>query len=643
MSEMLEHALQYLKAGYAVVPVKPKSKGMPLVKWREFQDRLPTEQEVEQWWTDTPNANIAMITGRISGVVAFDEDGPEADKLIRENGGFPVCPQSKTGKGHHYLFRHPGFTVKNDVNTELTLDIRGDGAYILAPPSIHPNGKRYEWVPGMSPFAVEPPEMRQWQLDYIKLHCNGNRSNEIGWQDEAIQGVSEGHRNDTAAKLAGRYIAKGLTDAEIRPLLLAWNQNNSPPLPEDEITRTLQSVRDTHDRKHPEPSKITTPDLIPNKLFKTYEQYVTPISESPLVFHIFTLAHTISCLTGRGRWIQQGEDTHYPNLYTLIVARSALFKKTSTAGLCQMWLNRLECTERFLGHVGSPEGLFTGLESNDGTGFLYYSELGTLLAQSSGATYMSGILDVLNDLYDCPRYYKKVLAGGTREVQNAFLNVLAASQLASLSQYVKESILLSGFLPRFTIVYSEDIRDHIARRPTPNKILQNAILKHLNSIRQRSETPGPLDLTKAAWAMFETWGHTRYQDARDADPKLQPLYGRIETHCLKYAIIIHMASERSDGLITTETVKPAMAWADFVLQSYTQLVMHELTFTESDRKLKKVSDIIKSKGTASHRDVANGTRYGKRVLDDKIQTLAAMGKVRIKAGERGGKLYEWIA
>jgi hypothetical protein len=250
-----EAVIEYTRQGYAVIPLKPRAKDQPLIKWKPYQTRKPTGAEVTKWWTENPQANIALLTGKISGLVVFDSDGPQAEAVISDNGGVPEGPQSITARGRQYFSKYPGFEIHNNANAKLTLDVRGDGGYVVVPPSIHPSGHVYQWAPGLSLLEVDLPELRPWQLEYLKKHCGGNGqglTNPPGWQAEALKGVDKGARNDTATKLAGRYVALGLSNNEIATILLTWNQNNSPPLPADEIQTTIQSVRATHERKHPE-------------------------------------------------------------------------------------------------------------------------------------------------------------------------------------------------------------------------------------------------------------------------------------------------------------------------------------------------------------------------------------------------------
>ena len=107
----------------------------------------------------------------------FDEDGPEAQSFISKQGGIPVTPRSKTADGFHNILNHPGFKVSNSSNKKLLLDVKGDGGYFIAPPSIHPDGPQYQWIEGLSPFDVKPADLSPWMIQYLKNHLTngGNR------------------------------------------------------------------------------------------------------------------------------------------------------------------------------------------------------------------------------------------------------------------------------------------------------------------------------------------------------------------------------------------------------------------------------------------------------------------------------------
>jgi replicative DNA helicase len=236
---------------------------MPIVAWRFFQSRLPTEEEVCEWFDLNPEANIGIVTGRISNLVVFDLDSEDAVDYANDLGGFPATPKVKTRKGYHLYMRHPGFEVRNQVNSNFKIDIRADGGYVAAPPSIHGSGHQYGWVDGFSIFDIDPAPCEQWMIDYLKIVAEGDKfepkAKSLAKQRERLpaerldqpkgeyaeilkKGAADGNRNDTATRLAGHLLAKGVPETEAWEILTNWNHKNRPPLDLDELKRTFESV-----------------------------------------------------------------------------------------------------------------------------------------------------------------------------------------------------------------------------------------------------------------------------------------------------------------------------------------------------------------------------------------------------------------
>lgn len=162
-----EAALGYLSLGWSVVPMLPRGK-RPIIRWTPFQQRRPSPGDVEQWFERWPDANVGIVTGQVSGLLVLDVDaghgGPESlADLEREFGRLEPTLESLTGGGgRHLYFRHFGETVANRVGFREGLDLRGDGGVVVAPPSIHPNGKPYRWREGHGPDALRPAPMPAW-------------------------------------------------------------------------------------------------------------------------------------------------------------------------------------------------------------------------------------------------------------------------------------------------------------------------------------------------------------------------------------------------------------------------------------------------------------------------------------------------
>jgi len=154
--DRLAAARAYLARGWSVVPVEPRGK-RPLVPWRRLQTRRASAAELERWFARWPDANVAIVTGRLSGLVVLDVDprhGGAASLDLLEAGQAPLpeTPEVLTGGGgRHLYFRHPGGRVGNRVDLLPGLDLRGDGGCVVAPPSVHPSGRPYAWRAGRAP------------------------------------------------------------------------------------------------------------------------------------------------------------------------------------------------------------------------------------------------------------------------------------------------------------------------------------------------------------------------------------------------------------------------------------------------------------------------------------------------------------
>lgn len=253
--EIREAALAYARRGWSVVPMAPHGK-RPLVPWVEYQERRADESEIDAFFDRWPGANVGIVTGRISGIVVLDIDPRHGGdttiaNLERLGAVFPATVEARTGGGgRHLYFRHPGYVLHNRAGFEAGFDLRGDGGVIVAPPSIHASGRRYEWLSGRSPDDLAPAPMPDW-LER-QLHPDGGQPGHSRdyWRALVRDGVSEGARNNTIASLAGHLLWRGV-DADIATeLLLCWNRARvRPPLPDDEVVRTVVSIASLHRRQ----------------------------------------------------------------------------------------------------------------------------------------------------------------------------------------------------------------------------------------------------------------------------------------------------------------------------------------------------------------------------------------------------------
>lgn len=267
MEPMLEHAVAYLHAELPIFPVcsptmgphehwSPERKRMiqcenpgktPMVRWRGYQLDLPSEDDVRIWWKQWPTANIGMATGALSGVLVLDADGTEARKECLRRGGLDETPTVWTGKigGAHFHLAYPeGQNVRNFARRLPGTDMRGEGGYVLLPPSLHASGNRYRWAEGTQ--GIPPSAPPQWLLDLAAGVGEGGSGTADEREridvDAALLGFPEGQRNDGLFRFACRMRHDDTPQAYAELLIQESARNCRPAFPLDEAVAIVRRV-----------------------------------------------------------------------------------------------------------------------------------------------------------------------------------------------------------------------------------------------------------------------------------------------------------------------------------------------------------------------------------------------------------------
>jgi len=200
-------------------------------------------------------ANVAVVTGAVSGLIVLDIDpqhggGEGLARIERAHERLPGTIEAVTGGGgRHLYFGHPGGVVHNRVALDAGIDVRGDGGCVVAPPSIHPSGRAYAWVPAHAPGEMPLAPIPPWLLVLLREDERRGGHSREHWRALAQAGVLSGERNNTIASFAGHLLWHGVDPEVVLELLLAWNRSRcEPPLPDDEVARTVDSIARLHER-----------------------------------------------------------------------------------------------------------------------------------------------------------------------------------------------------------------------------------------------------------------------------------------------------------------------------------------------------------------------------------------------------------
>jgi hypothetical protein len=226
--------------------------------------------QIKAWWDQWPDANVGIATGPVSGIVVLDVDaakGAFSSELLFDGVDATVftTPKVKTGAGLHFYYKYPETeTVRNSASKLAKfIDVRGEGGYVVAPPSVHVSGKKYEFLNEDIPHIAEFPQpwIDRLNAPIISSPPNGNGNGssasrvDSGAQVSGIfvpppnpglvmpQEINQGTRNQEMTKVAGALRDKGLSEGAIFAALAVENQRIcKPPLDDKELHQISRSV-----------------------------------------------------------------------------------------------------------------------------------------------------------------------------------------------------------------------------------------------------------------------------------------------------------------------------------------------------------------------------------------------------------------
>lgn len=267
----LAHALQYAANGWPVVPIHAPAPRRPngctcstegctqIGKHPRtahgLYDGSADEAVVRKLWRQYPRSNVGIRTGAISGLVVLDVDGQHDGyasiaALEALHGPLPPTLTAATGSGgRHYFFSHPGFPVQNDASGKVGrgVDVRGEGGYVVAAPSLHHSGGTYRWE-AAAPIAALPegwlallPRPKDPTLRVVPPTAPGDEDGDH-WLDQALLRAQPGTRNHTGLWLACQLRDAGLDRQSAEGYLLRYAAHQGQDYTGAEAVHSLEQA-----------------------------------------------------------------------------------------------------------------------------------------------------------------------------------------------------------------------------------------------------------------------------------------------------------------------------------------------------------------------------------------------------------------
>ncbi len=267
-SSLAEAALTYAQHGWPVFPLHGK---LPYAGTHGSKDATTDQEYLHALWTLRPSANIGLATGEVSGVIVLDIDPRNGGyfslkELQQRYGDLPQTRTSRTAHGGlHKFFAYPqdGNIYPNTVRlaTLPGLDIRGEGGYVVLPPSTLYNRLRYKWAEPEHNIAPVPDwllnllprqEPRQQALAQDRRFADSPGEK---WLRDALLKATEGNRNTVGFSLACQLRDDGVSQTQAQSIILAHADRVAPGTTPYTRREALASLRSAYSRPPRPPAR----------------------------------------------------------------------------------------------------------------------------------------------------------------------------------------------------------------------------------------------------------------------------------------------------------------------------------------------------------------------------------------------------
>ena len=506
---MIEHALYYASRGWPVIPLRPAMK----VPWTPHggKDASTDPATIHAWWAAEPAGNIGVVMNVESGMLALDVDprngGDESWQRLWWDHAEPqtYCVKTPTG-GRHYYFKHPGVKLFGKLKDFPGIDIQAGGKYVVAPPSVHPDGGQYEWADGLEVFdlpdwlraVLARPTQPAHAKDAIAVDPNDDRPGAIfnrtttweevlepaGWVLESEDydgekfwrrpgkeegwGASTGYNGtdllwvftsstefepDTSytkfgawalLNYGGDYSEAGKDLAEL---------NDQAGTGAQDIMAAFQNAQLIATSVEP---PLATADFAPafpaESFVGQYMRYATMLTDASPEYHEAGALILLATLThGVKIELDPYPDGLSTNLFLLLVGGSTRSRKSTAQNITRNLIKSALPKSLLPSRMTGEAAIYTMVGMSGKPALWLPDEFGVLLGQIFKRDFMRPLEELMLSLYGGEDYSYRTVRD-TVTITDPHLSILAAATPESLA-LAGPGALLGGLLPRFGVVF----------------------------------------------------------------------------------------------------------------------------------------------------------------------------------------------
>lgn len=626
---LLESAIEYAEKGFPVFPLSPGSK-KPFEGSNGFKDATTDEEQIIEWWSATPDANIGIAT---EGLVVIDVDGADnswlrdESNLLTELGQNAICVTPRGG-AHYYFTQFPNQPVSSSGGKVApNVDIRADGGYVVAPPSYVKDDEKgiegdYRWCfPLQLEMRSELTPLPTWM--YRAIYEGHTPTQEVLQSGNMIP---MGQRNVALTRLAGVVRRYGCNEGEIRAFIRTVNsQRCAEPLSNTEVDGIARSVS----RYAPDQTSVAMvenwsgqdmekPDVDPGGIPKELMQVPGLIGEI-IEYNLATafkkqpelaLAAALclmSVITGRRVEDNYGTRT---NLYVFGVAGSGAGKEHARK------LNKKILTlaggEDYIGAEGfaSHAGIISAVEDQPAILF-QIDEFGRLLKtlkNPGSSPHLYGIITNLLKLYTSAnsQFVGDAYADTSKikRIKEPHAVVYGTTVPESFFEGLTIESLSDGFLSRTLCFFSEvDLPEPtpVKRQEMPETIIEQvrAWLQFQPGGNLASVNPQPyeMEMTDEAFQIFTEVEKSSRERQVDKQDQCRSIWSRLEEKARTLAMIYACSRDGvSNPIIDEDAASWGATLADLLTRQLIYRARQWVSSGVNDSKIKEIYRIILAAG-----------------------------------------------
>lgn len=234
--DMVVEAIKYFEANFSIIPVSRAKK--PIIRWRKYQEQRASNAEILNWFGANTRNCIGIVTGPLSNLTVVDTDNENGIKVISDMLPFGFnCPKVRTPRGGvHFYFQYEP-RLRNQQGIIPGIDVRSEGGFVVAPPSIGPNGNGYEWIEPIGDTGV--PKIPEEVVSFILRGRNPSGGNPPGRSSGILD---QGSRDNTLFYVALKLAKAGAEKSYVEEVIIGLAKSCNPPFGLGEAKKKVDSA-----------------------------------------------------------------------------------------------------------------------------------------------------------------------------------------------------------------------------------------------------------------------------------------------------------------------------------------------------------------------------------------------------------------